>query len=410
MLFLGVWLAALLAAAPAYAAWTQEAPLPEARSEVGVAADEARIYVVGGNGPQGPVNTLLIYDTRTQTWRAGAGVPGTARDHIGVAVVNGTLYAIGGLVAWPDQAVGSVYAYSPQADAWTARAPLPRPRGGMGVAALGGRIFAAGGLAGGNAVADFTVYDPAANTWTALPDMPTARDHLMAGVVGARFHAVGGRDRDIGGVTNAHEAFDTAAGTWRSLPPLPTPRGGAGAGVLFDKLYVFGGELPGGALDVVEVFDVPSGAWETGSPLVHARHGLGGAVVGNVLYAPGGGTAAGFSVSTHLETLTVEPPPAPPTCPTGPGADDDADGFSTEQELTAGSDPCDRASAPPLAGDDDSVVPPDAIDAPQDENVESAHPQRRSSREGAGCRSGGGGMTTGLFVAAALMLFMMRKP
>lgn len=50
-----VWLALLLAAAPAYTAWTDGPPLPAPRSEVGVAADDARVYVVGGNGPHGPV-------------------------------------------------------------------------------------------------------------------------------------------------------------------------------------------------------------------------------------------------------------------------------------------------------------------------------------------------------------------
>lgn len=409
MRFLGVWLAALVAAAPAYAGWTKGAPLPEARSEVGVAADQSRVYVVGGNGPQGPVNTLFIYDTTTHKWRTGAGVPGAARDHIGAAVVNGTLYAVGGLVAWPDHAVASVYAYSPQTDAWIERAPLPRPRGGMGVAALGGRIYAAGGLAGGDAVADFTVYDPAANTWTPLTDMPTARDHLMAGAVGAGFHAVGGRDRDIGGVTGAHEVFDTATGTWQTLAPLPTPRGGGGAGVLFGKLYVFGGELPSGTLSVLEIFDPQTGAWHGGPPLAQARHGLGGAVVGNVLFGPAGGTAPGFSVSAYLETLAVEPPPLPPSCPATDDADDDGDGFTNSDEGAAGSDPCDRASVPPSESDEQPAPMKRPDDTAADE-TEAAPASAPSNPGGGGCQAGRDPGNAGLVFAAVALLLVMRRP
>lgn len=409
MVVVVVWLAALLAAAPAAAEWSDGPPLPEARSEVGVAADDARVYVVGGNGPQGPVNTLLIFDTATHTWRMGASVPGPARDHIGVAVVSGTLFAIGGLVAWPDQAIASVYAYSPQSDEWAPRAPLPRPRGAMGVAALANRIYAAGGLAGGNAVADFTVYDPATNQWTTLPAMPTARDHLMAGAIGNGFHAVGGRARDIGDATNAHEVFDAETQTWHALAPLPTPRGGGGAGVLFGKLYVFGGELPSGTLTVVEAFDPQTGAWETVPPLAHGRHGLGGAIIGNVLYAPAGGTAPGFSVSPHFELLAVERKPAPPACPTTDTADDDADGFTNAEERAAGSDPCDQAITPPPT-EREPDEPNEPVDDPQEENVETEPTKRQTSREGRGCQSSGDGMNPSLVMAAALVLLMMRRP
>ena len=58
----------------------------------------------------------------------------------------------------------------------------------------GGKIYYAGGLHDGKAVAWFDVYDPSTETWTQLPDMPRRRDHFQAAVVDGKFYAIGGRD------------------------------------------------------------------------------------------------------------------------------------------------------------------------------------------------------------------------
>jgi len=63
----------------------------------------------------------------------------------------------------------------------------------MAVAAINGKIYAAGGLRDGLAVNDFAVYDPNTNTWQTLPSMPTARDHLVGIALNGKFYAIGGR-------------------------------------------------------------------------------------------------------------------------------------------------------------------------------------------------------------------------
>ena len=59
-----------------------------------------RIYLIGGwirNSPHAPITVSLnqVYDPPSSTWTTGAPMP-TARDSFAVAVVNDTLYAIGG--------------------------------------------------------------------------------------------------------------------------------------------------------------------------------------------------------------------------------------------------------------------------------------------------------------------------
>ncbi len=69
--------------------------------------------------------------------------------------------------------IDAVFEYDPATDGWRTRAALPAPRGAMGVAVIDGRIYAAGGLRGGISVADFAVYDRVGDAWTSLPAVPT---------------------------------------------------------------------------------------------------------------------------------------------------------------------------------------------------------------------------------------------
>jgi hypothetical protein len=74
------------------------------------------IYAVGGVNSAGYSRRLDVYDPSTNTWRTKASMP-TARDFLGTAVVDDTLYAIGGVnqILGPGPIVGlhTVEAYRP---------------------------------------------------------------------------------------------------------------------------------------------------------------------------------------------------------------------------------------------------------------------------------------------------------
>ena len=92
--------------------WTLGEPLPApnvwaaAASTSGVAAP-ARLYVLGGtsDGING-VNTNRIYDPQSNSWTTGALMP-TTRGALTVAVVNDTLYALGGTDNFPNPQTGT---------------------------------------------------------------------------------------------------------------------------------------------------------------------------------------------------------------------------------------------------------------------------------------------------------------
>src|SRR5262245_12383306 len=81
--------------------WTSKAPLPVAVSEVGAAATHDKVYVIGGTRqePDGKLNWAstvnLSYDPATDVWKERAPLP-YGLTHIGVAALDGKIYAIGG--------------------------------------------------------------------------------------------------------------------------------------------------------------------------------------------------------------------------------------------------------------------------------------------------------------------------
>ena len=81
--------------------WTFGAPLPSSilLAAAGATTGElapARLYVIGGTTDgTSPVNTTYIYDPQANSWSLGSPML-TARGALSVAVVNDTLYALGG--------------------------------------------------------------------------------------------------------------------------------------------------------------------------------------------------------------------------------------------------------------------------------------------------------------------------
>src|SRR5207302_563899 len=106
------------------------------------------------------------------------------------------IYVCGGLADGSGLASGVVYGYDPQTKMWAERTSMPAgtERGAAMTAAIGGRVYVAGGFRGGAAVVDFSYYDPVADAWTAQPPLPAARDHGMGTQLDDVFYAIGGRN------------------------------------------------------------------------------------------------------------------------------------------------------------------------------------------------------------------------
>ena len=296
-------------------AWETLAPSSKNRQEVAYVQVDGRFYLAGGH-------TLHErYDPGKNSWEQIEPLP-VKLDHIQGVELGGKIYYIGGLSAWPSPHVNTVYVYDPATDTFSAGAPMPegRGRGGGGVAVYDGKIYYAGGMHDGKAVAWFDVYDPATETWTRLPDMPRVRDHFHGAVVDGKFYAIGGRNSVISATTNKVDVYDVASGTataWQTPDTaLPTPRGGFATAVLGQEILTIGGEGGGIAHNRVEAYDTANNSWRALDPMPTARHGIQAAVCNGGVYIAAGGKRQGGSSPTNVHEVyslngptSCEPPP-----------------------------------------------------------------------------------------------------
>ncbi|CAM5192276.1 N-acetylneuraminic acid mutarotase OS=Bosea thiooxidans OX=53254 GN=SAMN05660750_03075 PE=4 SV=1 [Bosea thiooxidans] len=286
--------------------WSTKAPLPLPRSEMAWAtAFEDRMYVVGGYGEQRTDRAYHhVYDAEADQWNDGAPLPQGA-NHVGVAFLDGKLYAIGGFLEQNCKPHPRCFVYDPKADRWSEIASLPRPAGSTAVVGLGGVLHVIGGAIGETtetkrSVDWHLVYDPKADRWSERRPMPTARDHTGTLAIGPLIHVIGGRVDSFHTNSNLHHAYDPAADKWAMRTPLPTARSGHGAVLYRGKVFVMGGEGTNRVFGQMEAYDPAADNWEQFAPMLTPRHGLGAALVGDAIHVAGGGPIMGGGVQSAV--------------------------------------------------------------------------------------------------------------
>jgi hypothetical protein len=168
------------------------------------------------------------------------------RGGLGVAVVNGKIYAIGGSTqngSYPDAAfkdlVRTNEEYDPATDTWAFKKPMPTRRARFAIAACQGKIYCIGGIVGTEKIDVIfsryvlsgvnEVYDPATDTWETKASMPTAAAWLTANVVNDKIHLISGE---------VDYVYDAAADSWAE-EAVPTGAGDYSVSVVVDnKIYL----------------------------------------------------------------------------------------------------------------------------------------------------------------------------
>ena len=299
------------------ATWSTAKPLPLPRGEVGVGVLEGRIYVLGGSVAgrwDSPLNHE--YDPATGQWREKAPLP-RGLSHIGVAGLDGKLYAVGGFVSIVHVgAVDLAFRYDPGTDRWESIAPITTPRASVAAVALGGHLHALGGRGLDKVtVATHEIYDPKTNRWRLAAPMPIARDHMGAAVINGKIHVVGGRTANQTDNVSQHDVYDPIIDRWTPAAPLPTARSSGAAAYARGRLVYAGGEcrkldptskLGGGeTFDETQAYDPLTDRWSTLSPMPSGRHAFGAAVIDDTIYFPSGTLGCGGQPLT-AQVLTLE--------------------------------------------------------------------------------------------------------
>lgn len=257
-----------------------------------------------------------IHGANANSWTTKEPMP-TARGGLGVAVVNGKIYAIGGSNS--ETQLGVNEEYNPVTDTWTAKSPMPTPRSGFAISVYEDKIYCIGGIIGDseNYVSGLTgvteVYDPATDTWATKVPMPTFRADLVASVVNGTIYCIGGKK--YWGVDSSYqelnvtEAYNPDSNSWSEKSPMPIPVLGSASAVLDGKIYVIGGSRHfqlGWELDTVgstQVYDPENDAWSTRASLPFAKS-YGAAASTSGVLAPKRLYFVGGSNETHYSGVT----------------------------------------------------------------------------------------------------------
>jgi len=195
-----------------------------------------------------------------------------ARGYLGVAAVNGRIYAIGG---WNQEAsggsnlmpaqsfsggiIGVNEEYDPLANNWTLRASMPLPKENFAIAAYQNKIYCIGGSDGG-----IEVYDTTTNTWETEASMPTDRTFLQANVVDGKIYCIGGASN--GQYSNVNEVYNPATNTWSTRSSMPSPTGNYASAVFDGKIYIIGGYNGYAGVDLTQIYNPQNDSWAFGAP------------------------------------------------------------------------------------------------------------------------------------------------
>ncbi|XP_053602255.1 kelch-like ECH-associated protein 1B isoform X1 [Plodia interpunctella] len=257
--------------------WSTLPPLTVPRSGLGAAFVKGLFFAVGGRntspGSSYDSDWVDVYNPALEMWRPCSPMS-TPRHRVGVAVMDGLLYAVGGSSG--SEYHKTVECYDPERDTWTMVASMKSARLGVGVAVVNRLLYAVGGLDGARRTNTVECYHPENNCWTEVTPMNVARSGAGVAALGQYIYVVGGYDGSQ--QLSSVERYDTERGAWDSAPAMRVARSALSLAVLDNKLYSMGGYDGTQFLDIVEVYDPATNSWSAGTPLTSARSGHASAV------------------------------------------------------------------------------------------------------------------------------------
>jgi hypothetical protein len=277
------------------APWTFAQAMSQRRSYVAAALVNGQIYAAGGMvGETGRFLAVFQrYDPRADTWTTLRRLPEPVRAGAGAAL-GGKVYVIGGQV--PEGDGRQVYAYDVAAGRWEERAPLPEPRFNVAAVTLDGRIYAIGGFGGETEHADVFVYDPAADEWSLGTPLPEPNHTFGAVVFRGEIWVIGGRRGER--ILREVSIYDPRTDRWRAGPELPKPMELVGAASAGDQIHAVWE-------DTYQIYDAGEGRWSQGPRSLVTRHGLKTFYVRGALYTVGGCTTE-LRDSQVVETRSLD--------------------------------------------------------------------------------------------------------
>ena len=292
--------------------WVSKASMQVARSVLGVAAVNGKIYAIGGTTESGfvpnaygsqvytyttnGVGTNEEYDPETNTWTYKASMP-TPRLAFATAVYKNKIYCIGGQANRSYTGINEVY--DPTTDTWETKTPMPTPRNWVTANVVNGKIYLMGGYTPYSSTLN-EVYDPETDSWTtktSVPDVPIMDNSLASCTFDNKIFLFGGLTQDQ--CYQLNQIYDTETDTWTAGAYLPSSLGGGDAAATTGafapkRIYAIGPaayyNTEGSPSYINRVYYPRTDYWSAAADMPTKRFNFGIAVVNDTFYVIGGHT------------------------------------------------------------------------------------------------------------------------
>ncbi|XP_048345850.1 kelch-like ECH-associated protein 1 [Sphaerodactylus townsendi] len=262
------------------------------------------IYTAGGYYRQS-LSYLEAYNPSDGSWirLADLQVP---RSGLAGCVVGGLLYAVGGRNNSQDGNMDSnaIDCYNPMNNQWSPCSPMSVPRNRIGVGVIDGLIYAVGGSHGCIHHNSVERYDPEREEWQLVAPMLTRRIGVGVAVLNRLLYAVGGYDGTCR--LSSAECYYPERDEWEMIAPMRSIRSGAGVCALNNCIYAMGGYDGTDQLNSVERYDVETGTWSFVASMIHRRSALGVTVHQGKIYVLGGYDGEAFLASVECYNPTTD--------------------------------------------------------------------------------------------------------
>jgi hypothetical protein len=221
--------------------WTTARPIPEPIDHAAAASLDGYLYVAGGSVEKLVTNKFWRYDPADDSWAVLPPLP-VPRYGATMQAEDGKLYLIGGTSSHGHDERG-IEVYDPATASWSIiENALSVEREASATAAFGDKIALVGGRDREQhnlPACDF--WDPAHGSWAACSSLRLARSSFGLAAVGDRLMAIGGLNLLTGATTQTIEISGPGARGWMEGRWMPAPRQGMSIAVLGHSVWVIGG-------------------------------------------------------------------------------------------------------------------------------------------------------------------------
>ena len=255
--------------------WEGKANMPSVRSNVSVSVIDGKIYAIGGSKtkkyqvPRGfgheseELPTVEMYDPATDTWTQKADMPTPRKTK--TCVVDGKIYAIGGWSTANEQSqLETVEVYDPATDTWAKSQSMNRARCSAAISVVNGEIYAIGGIGwppnrdkSGRYLSNVEVFNPKTNQWQERTEMSVPKAAHSTSVIDGKIYVMGGyfqEERKLNRLSTI-EVYDPATDRWTQESDMLIGKFGHATEVVDGHIYILGGRAVGkGLLTSVEVY------------------------------------------------------------------------------------------------------------------------------------------------------------